>query len=89
MRLGWPAFDTKTYLADFPSEEYPSGRTVQDFAQQILTGLAFSHEYDIIHCDLKPENILSTERVENCEFWTGPFLRSAESANPGYANLVV
>ncbi|KAI9319988.1 kinase-like domain-containing protein [Dichotomocladium elegans] len=38
---------------------------IQQFAKQLLTSVAFTHELKIIHTDLKPENILLKSRASS------------------------
>jgi serine/threonine protein kinase len=32
--------------------------TALDFAEQIISGVAYAHEHRIIHCDVKPDNVI-------------------------------
>lgn len=43
---------------------------IKDILYQLLEGLAFLHQQDILHLDLKPENILmdATGRIRICDF---------------------
>ncbi|KAG8864921.1 dual specificity protein kinase kns1 [Tulasnella sp. 330] len=45
------------FLRENEFQPFPR-RHIQDFAKQLLQGVAFLHELNLIHTDLKPENIL-------------------------------
>ena len=46
-------------------------RNIKEIIFQILAGLNYCHQYQVLHRDLKPENILTTEdlsEVKLCDF---------------------
>ncbi|KAG9005808.1 dual specificity protein kinase kns1 [Tulasnella sp. JGI-2019a] len=50
------------FLRENEFQPFPR-RHIQDFAKQLLQGVAFLHELNLIHTDLKPENILLVDNT--------------------------
>lgn len=62
-------------LADFKKKTgvHPSEEQLKVLFRQILMGLAYLHDNQVVHCDIKPENIFLVEAHDR-----GPFLLQAK-----------
>lgn len=59
-------YEFSKYNREHESEFYFTLARVQHIARQMLTGLAFIHDMNLMHCDLKPENVL-IKSYSRCE----------------------
>ncbi|CUG85687.1 protein kinase, putative [Bodo saltans] len=59
-------YEFSKYNREQEAEFYFTLARVQHIARQVLTGLAFIHDMNLMHCDLKPENIL-IKSYSRCE----------------------
>jgi serine/threonine protein kinase len=59
-------YEFSKYNREHEAEFYFTLARVQHIARQVLTGLAFIHDMNLVHCDLKPENIL-IKSYSRCE----------------------
>jgi len=58
-------------------------RTALDFAEQILSAVAFAHKHRIVHCDIKPENLIlfDSRRLRLTDFGVAKVARRTISAS--------
>lgn len=62
--------DSLSKLLKFCKKQYDNGipiNVVKKIIKEVLTGLAYLHQCNIIHTDIKPANILMNKRVEDLE----------------------
>lgn len=59
-------YEFSKYNREHETEFYFTLARVQHVARQVLRGLAFIHDMNLMHCDLKPENIL-IKSYSRCE----------------------
>ena len=50
--------DLKTFLEQFPPDQFLDQGLIKSILYQILQGVAYCHAKRIMHRDLKPQNIL-------------------------------
>ena len=71
------------------SDFLPDAKAVEDFARQLLKGLALAHGFNVIHRDLKPENLMiSHDVVRIVDFGLGMELAGKAGFLGGHAGTI-